>query len=66
MIIISGPFQHTLNFCDESAFDGSSIDMSVYLEDVQRSIHCRNKSINTTIPAGLHYKDVSKYKREVN
>ena len=57
---------YTLNFCDESAFDGSSIDMSVYLEDVQRSIHCRNNSINTTTPAGLHYKDVSKYKREVN
>ena len=54
---------HTVYFCDESAFDGTSIDKSIYLDNIQRSIRCRNKSIHTTTPSGLHYKEVSKYKR---
>lgn len=54
---------YTVYFCDESAFDGTVIDMSVYLANKQRSIRCRNESIDKTTPAGLHYKEVSKYKR---
>ena len=57
---------YTLNFCGENAFYGTPIHMTDYLEDIHRSIRCRNESINTTTPAGLHYKEVSKYKRGVN
>lgn len=53
---------HTVDFCSEDAFTGTSIDKT-YLENVKRNIQCRNESLYKTTPAGLHYKEVTKYKR---
>lgn len=56
---------HTVDFCDKTAFDGTNIDQDYFLQDMQRSIECRNKSIETT-NGGFHYLSVNKYKRGVN